>query len=151
MEIDNMQQFRFVSPATVRFAETDANRHMSHVSPILYMEQARCDYLFALGLFDSQRIGSVGMTFVLARQAIDYKAQAYFQERIDTYARVSRIGNSSLDIDYLLRNRDTGVVIAVGTSTLVYFDARAQKSAPLPDDFRERVERLEASFPPLSL
>jgi acyl-CoA thioester hydrolase len=150
-DAEALSRFRFFSPAKVRFAETDANGHMSHVSAILYMEQARCEYLTALGMFDPEQMAREGKTFVLARQSIDYKAQAYFSETLDTYCRISRYGHSSLDIDYVIINRDTRAVIAVAASTIVYFDSQKQKSTPLPSDLRERVERLDASYPPLSL
>ncbi|ASS76332.1 hypothetical protein CIG75_16175 [Tumebacillus algifaecis] len=150
-DLDVLSYFRFVSPARVRFAETDANGHMNHVSVVIYMEQARCDYLSALDLFSMEQMARAGKTFVLARQAIDYKSQAYFNDTVDTYARVSRYGRSSLDIDYVLINRQSRSVIATATSTLVYFDTHTQKSTPLPDDLRERVEQLDASYPPISL
>ncbi|ARU61715.1 hypothetical protein CBW65_12290 [Tumebacillus avium] len=150
-DLEVLSKFRFVSPAKVRFAETDANGHMNHVSVVIYMEQARTDYLTALGLFNPEEMARVGKTFVLARQAVDYKSQAYFNDTVDTYARVSRYGNSSLDVDYVLINRATRAVVAVATSTVVHFDARAQKSIPLPSDLQARVEQLDASFPPISL
>jgi acyl-CoA thioester hydrolase len=143
----DLKQFRFVSPSKVRFCETDANGHMNHVTAVIYMEQARTDFTVGLGLFGRDRIEEEGKTFVLASQSVTYRSQAYFQDVIDTYVRVSRIGTSSLDMEYALVNRGTGAVVCIGTSTMVYFDVSAQKSTPLPDDLIERIARFEALQP----
>jgi acyl-CoA thioester hydrolase len=142
------RRFNFTSPVKVRFAETDANGHMSHVSVILYMEQARCDYLAALGLFDREHIQRTDKTFVLAKQSVEYRSQAYFHDELDVTCGVTRVGTSSLDIDYEIYNRATGTLIAVGTSTLVHFDNKTQKSAPLPADLIERIGKVEGRSTP---
>ncbi|HEU4964452.1 MAG TPA: thioesterase family protein [Bacilli bacterium] len=145
MEFPN---YHHVSPARVRFAETDANGHMSHVTAVIYMEVARCDLLAKLGFFDHERMVQEGKTFVLAKQSVEYRNQAYYNEPLHTYCRVSRVGSSSCDIDYLIVHADKGTLICVGTSTLVHFDAHAQKSTPLPDDFAQRLEALAQPYAP---
>lgn len=146
MTEDVLQSFHFYSRVKVRFAETDANGHMSHVSAVIYMEQARTEFLEALGLFDLVKIASEGKTFVLVSQKIDYVQQAYYNDRIRMYLRVSRIGTSSIDIDYVAINEKTQAVLISGTSTVVYFDQKTQKSTPLPDDLRERIAQAESRF-----
>lgn len=141
-----LQSFHFYSPVKVRFAETDANGHMSHVSAVIYMEQARTEFLEALGLFDIETIEREGKTFVLASQKIDYVEQSYFNDRVRVYARVSRVGTSSIDVDYAAVNEKTHAVLFTGTSTVVYFDRNTQKSTPLPDDLRERILQAESRF-----
>ena len=144
MTEEELRSFHFYSSVKVRFAETDANGHMSHVSAVIYMEQARIEFLESLGLFDLEKFASEGKTFVLASQKIDYVHQAYFNDRIRIYVRVSRIGTSSIDIDYVAINEKTQAVLISGTSTVVYFDQNTQKSMPLPDDLRERIAQVES-------
>lgn len=137
------RKFQFNSPVKVRFAETDANGHMSHVSIVIYMEQARTDYLAALGIFDQERIQRTKTTFVLAKQSVEYRNQAYFNEDLDVTCGVTRIGSSSLDIDYEIYNRANGRLVATASSTIVHFDIKAQKSAPLPADLLELIAKVE--------
>lgn len=143
----DLTRFRFVSPAKVRFSETDANGHMSHVTSVIYMEQARSEFMIGLGLFGRERMEAEGKTFMLVAQAVNYRSQAYFHDRIDTYVRVSRIGSSSLDMEYSLANRESGQIVCTGTSTMVYVDILTQKSTPLPSDLTERIAQFEASLP----
>ena len=142
--------YRFYSQVRVRFAETDANGHMSHVSMVIYMEQGRCEFLEGLGLFHPEQMQTEQKTFVLASQQVDYKNQAYYNDVLRVYCRASRLGRSSMDIDYVIVNPEKQLVIAAGTSTVVHFDAKTQKSIPLPDDLQERIGQLEMSFATVS-
>jgi acyl-CoA thioester hydrolase len=137
---------QFHSTVRVRFAETDANGHMSHVSPVLYMEQARCEYLGALGVFSREEMERTKKTFVLATQTVDYKNQAYYDQVLDIYIGVSRLGTSSMENEYHIINRATGTLIAICRSTVVYFDVEMQKSTQLPSDFKDRILALDAKY-----
>ncbi|MBL0386645.1 acyl-CoA thioesterase [Tumebacillus sp. ITR2] len=146
MSAEFLDGFRFYSLVKVRFAETDMNGHMSHVSPIIYMEQARAEFMESLDVFTPELLIKERKTFVLAGQSIDYKAQAYYNDRLRIYLRVSRIGSSSLDMEYAIVNEDKQLLCCTARSTVVFFDANMQKSTPLPDDLAERIEELESKF-----
>ncbi|MGZ4107716.1 MAG: acyl-CoA thioesterase [Tumebacillaceae bacterium] len=141
-----LANYHFYSPVKVRFAETDANQHMSHVSAVIYMEQARCEFLEGLELFHPTQIAQEGKTFVLAKQTIEYKQQAYYNDLLNVYCRVSHIGTSSVVMDYAIYSRERDVVTCTGSSTVVYFDQHQQKSTPLPSDLQARIEQLEARY-----
>jgi len=145
MTID-LNSFRFSSPARIRFAETDCNGHMSHVTAVIYMEQARADFLNGLGLFSIEEMTKSGKTFVLAKQTIEYQNQAYYYDDIDTYLRVSRIGRSSLEMEYVLFNRTRNNITGLGGSTIVYFDVQTQKSTSLPSDMPQLIDQFETRF-----
>ena len=142
----DLTQYRFFSPARVRFAETDCNGHMSHVTPVIYMEQARADFLNGLNLFSIEQMTRTGKTFVLAKQTIEYQNQAYYYDQLDTYVRASRIGRSSIEMEYVLFNRDKNNITATAQSTIVYFDVEQQKSTPLPSDLPELIDQFETRF-----
>lgn len=146
MDNAQLQQFYYFTPVKVRFAETDANQHMSHVSAVIYMEQARTEFLEGLALFDAEQMQSTGKTFVLATQTIHYQAQTYYKDQLEVYCRVFKIGRSSLDMEYAIYNRKRDVVTITGTSTVVYFDHHLQKSTPLPDDLQARIDAFEDAF-----
>ncbi|UKS26760.1 acyl-CoA thioesterase [Paenibacillus sp. HWE-109] len=141
--------FRFYSPTKVRFCETDANGHLSHVSSVIYMEQARCEYMNGLGLFFADTAGEpVDKTFFLVSQSVEYKSQAHFNDTLDIYMKVHRLGKSSIETHYAIVKRDTQQVVSFATSTGVYIDVHTQKSTPLPQDLASRIEQFEAAFEP---
>jgi acyl-CoA thioesterase FadM len=53
------------------------------------------------------------------------------------------VGTKSYEFEYLITDQGDGHPIAVGNSTQVYYDYRQEKTLPIPDDFRNRIENLE--------
>ncbi|NOU71330.1 hypothetical protein GC098_07835 [Paenibacillus sp. LMG 31458] len=142
-----LEGFRFYTPTKVRFCETDANGHLSHLSSVIYMEQARCEYMNGLGLFFANSDGNLAdKTFFLVNQSVEYKSQAHFNDNLDIYMKVSRIGTSSIETQYAIVKRENKQLVSFGTSTGVYVDVHTQKGTPLPEDLASRIEQFEASF-----
>ena len=83
------------------------------------------------GDFDS---GSIAVV----RVEVDYLAETRFGEDVTIRTTVERVGNSSF---VLLQEVDQAeTVTARGRTTLVHFDARSRRSAPIPDRVRAKLE-----------
>ncbi|TXK89650.1 acyl-CoA thioesterase, partial [Parageobacillus sp. SY1] len=67
--------------------------------------------------------------------------QAFFGQRLKIETNVSKIGNKSFQIVHRILDEKTGTLIALGDSTIVYFNFITQKSEPIPDDLRKQLER----------
>lgn len=141
-----LTKFKFSTPIRVRFCETDANRHVNQVSYFVYVEQARMDYFAHLGLTDAVHDPFSKVTLIAADLACEYKAPAFFGETIHAYARVARMGRSSLTMEYTLVEAAGRRLVATAHGSLVYFDHEAGKSTPLTPAIREAIARLEG-FP----
>ena len=142
-----LEGFRFYTSTKVRFCETDANGHLSHLSSVIYMEQARCEYMNGLGLFFANTDGNLtDKTFFLVSQSVEYKSQAHFNDNLDIYMKVSRIGTSSIETQYAIVKRANKQLVSFATSTGVYVDVHTQKGTPLPEDLASRIEQFEVSF-----
>lgn len=121
---------------TVRFAETDANQHVSQVSYLIYFEEARTRLLAervpAFDWFGGQH------TLVLVRQWIDYQAPAYFPDRLDVWSAPVRLGQSSIRLAHVITREEPGghTAIAQGESTMVLVSAETGASLPWPDAVR---------------
>ncbi|MGO4273618.1 acyl-CoA thioesterase [Paenibacillus sp. TAF58] len=147
MKNPELEGLHFYTPTKVRFCETDANGHLSHLSSVIYMEQARCEYMNGLGLFFANSDGALAdKTFFLVSQSVEYKSQAYFNDELDIYLKVSRIGTSSIETQYAIVKRENQQVVSLATSTGVYVDVHTQKGTPLPEDLVSRIEQFEATF-----
>ncbi|SDO98876.1 acyl-CoA thioester hydrolase [Paenibacillus sp. yr247] len=148
MNNPELEGYRYFTPTKVRFCETDANGHLSHLSSVIYMEQARCEYMNELGLFfANSEVNLVDKTFFLVSQSVEYKSQAHFNDNLDIYMKVSRIGKSSIEMHYAIVKRENQQVVSFAISTGVYVDVHTQKSTPLPEDLASRIEQFEATFP----
>lgn len=121
----------------VRFCETDALGHLNNVSHYMYMEEARLSLLEEIGV----KMDTNDWKFIVASTGCDYLSQAYFGQTIHMETTVVKIGNSSFQLEHAMTDEVTGAPLANGKSVLVHFNFQTQKSEPLPDTIREKLEQ----------
>lgn len=129
-------EFSFYTDIKVRFSETDMFGHVNNVSPFIYFEQARIEYLSSLGVFTLEP--NPKYVPVVADLQCDYIAQLYFGDTLRLYVKANSVGNSSIDIHYLGINQNEKVCI-IGRGRLVNIDAKSGKSAPFTEEMRKKL------------
>lgn len=137
-----MKRFRFKETVRVRFAETDAQGVVWNGNYLVYFDVAMTEYLRAMGLAYQEAVGE-SLEFVLARFAIDYKAPASFDDPVDTYTGISRIGNSSILFGFEMYNGDNKLLLTEGEAVYVVLDRRTGATTRVPDRFRELAGKFE--------
>ena len=129
-------QFRSVYEMDVRWSDMDVLGHVNNVQFIRYTETARAMYFRRdLGL----KMGEGGQGFILAEISCTFLQQLMFPNTVEVLTRVSRIGRSSMDMVGAVYRAGESSPVATSPCTLVWFDFKEQKSAPLPDRVRESV------------
>ena len=74
---------------------------------------------------------------------IDYLAPAVFDDLIEVYVRVARIGRTSVTYEFgAYRERDDELMVTA-TQALVLVDLDERKAAPIPDSYKEAVRAFE--------
>ena len=127
----------------VRFHEVDMLGVCNNAVYINYFEQARLEYVKQAGLVPDGGIFSDGKLFFMVRNEINYRGFSYFDDELDVYSRVSYIKNSSFGYDHLIVRKKTGEVIVDGKGVVVFVDPKSRKSAPLTEEFIERIKKFE--------
>lgn len=131
--IDNFEEwrhrFKFFTTIKVRFSETDMFGHMNNVSPFIYFEEARIEFLKSVGLFNDLHDTTSGIP-VVADLKCDYHKQLYFNDEIKLYVKVNEIGTSSLDVHYMAVNQGEEVCLT-GRGRLVQINPTTGKAMPL--------------------
>ncbi|WP_238389613.1 thioesterase family protein [Virgibacillus sp. MSP4-1] len=117
-----------------RAFETDALGHVSNISYFIYLEEARIEMFRDLG----EPMNMDSWPFILASTSCDFKQQAYFDEIMTIQTSVNKMGNSSFHLKHEFVN-DRGL-IAEGKAIMVYFDFHQQKTVPIPDTVRQKLE-----------
>ena len=127
--------FRFSHPLRVRWAEVDGQRIVYNANYLMYMDIAYGEYLRReLGL-------SAGFpSTVMAKTTLEYRRPIEFDNEIRVWVRTSRIGSSSMTVDFTI-TRDADVMMEAQT-VYVYVDASGG-SAPVPQEWRERLAEYE--------
>lgn len=115
----------FTASFTPRFYETDAFGHINNTVVAGWFETSREPIfrIFTTGP-DPKAIG-----LILARIEIDFVAQLYYGQPVETRTWIERIGTSSFVVIH--EAWQNGVCAARGKAVQVSFDSGAQKSQAL--------------------
>lgn len=136
-----MGTFHFYHPIEVRYGDIDAQGHVNNAKYLTYIEQARRAYLLHLTLWDGKSFMEVGT--ILAQASVNYLAPIHLLQPVQVGVRVSRLGNKSLTMQYLLKDTQTDQELATGESVIVAYDYHAQTSIPIPDAWRKIIQEFE--------
>ncbi len=137
------KEFEFFITVKVRFNEVDMYGHLNNTVPFIYFEQARIEFLKHIGLFHNLSGKPGEIIFVVSDLQCDYLQQVFFDEKIDLYVKVAKIGNSSVDLHYLGK-KDGREPCFTGRGVLVKFNRNNGKSEKWS---KEEIEKLEKYLP----
>lgn len=130
--------FRLLHEIEVRFRDLDPMGHAHHSLPLMYWEEARARYWREV----AGRDGVDAIDYVMGEFTIRWHRRITWPARLRAGVRVTRLGRSSFDMAYALWEAD-GALLTTGRSTQVLFDYAAERSIPLDDRTRERIQAYE--------
>lgn len=136
-----MATFRFFHPITVRYGDLDPQGHVNNAAFLTYLEHARVGYIQHLGLWDGRSFLNIG--FILARIELDYKAPIQLMDQVEVGLRTSRLGNKSLDMEYLIREKTNHRIFGEGKTVQVAFDYQKGTTIPLRTSWRDAIQTYE--------
>ena len=131
--------FRFAAQTRVGFDETDAQGVVYYGRYLPYFDRARVEYLRHLGLLHR---GPAFREFVMRANAVEYHAPALFDDLVDVFLRVERIGTSSVTYD-LAALREDGTLLCTAKQVLVRIDIASRRPVPVDDEIRAAIARFE--------
>lgn len=136
-----MPDYKFFHPIVVRYGDLDPQGHVNNAAYLTYLEHARVNYIRHLDLWDGKSFLKIG--FILARVELDYKAPILMTDEVEVGIRTSRLGNKSLDMEYLVREIGAGKVYGIGKTVQVAYDYQTGMTIPLRTNWRETIEKFE--------
>lgn len=137
-------EFKVKTKVRIRFFDLDAMGHANNAVFFTYMEQARLAYFKQVPQLDF-RIGAPakGISLILASIRCDFLSPAFLDEELEVAVAITRLGRSSFDMEYRIKEMTTGREVAKRVSTQVYFDYPNKKSVELPELIVKRFEEIE--------
>jgi acyl-CoA thioester hydrolase len=139
-------EFRHTLDIPVRFADTDAMRHVNNAKYLTYCEIARIRYWTDV-TGESFALGDEGAeSLILAEARITYRAQAFYGEVVTVQTRATRIGRSSFTLEHRLVAATPGSMqrlVAVSESVLVRFDYGSNAPTALAPEHVTAIEAFE--------
>src|SRR4051794_34909033 len=135
---DRKPPFKYSAFVRVGFSDTDAQGVVYYGRYMPYFDLARVEYHRHLG---RAHLGDVD----LAMRAInvDYVAGARFDDLLEVFVRVERIGTTSITYDHAVYRIEDDTLMATAKATLVCIALDERKAVPVPDAFREQIEEFQ--------
>lgn len=128
----------------VRFYETDALGHVNNTVIPAWFETGR---LPVFELFTEQG-DPYEISLIVANLNVDFLRPVYFGHMVTLKTYIARIGSSSFDIGSEVWQQ--GELCAKGTSVLVNFDYKNQRSVAIAESIRHKLEQQTHPDHPLS-
>jgi acyl-CoA thioester hydrolase len=132
--------FKFSARTRVGFSDTDAQGIVYYGRYNPYFDLARVEYLRSLGLLKER--GEAG-DFVMRANDVEYFAPAVFDDEIEVFVRVSRLGRTSVTFAFAAYRLPDDLLMVTAHQTLVFVDLAERKACPVPDSFRDPVLAFE--------
>ncbi|MEX2533219.1 MAG: acyl-CoA thioesterase [Nitriliruptoraceae bacterium] len=134
--------FGFIYPSTVQFGDLDVLGHVNNLTYLRIAQTSRVDYL--------QQICDApynGLTYVLARVTVDFRAQGFYKDELVCGTRVSRLGTKSFDVFQQIMRIADGQVMADVNSVMVALADDQVTSQPIADAWRQGIIAFEPVTP----
>ena len=141
MEDARRLPFKFSARTRVGFSDTDAQGIVYYGRYNPYFDLARVEYLRMLGLLHRHDDGE----FVMRANDVEYFAPAVFDDEIEVFARVSRVGRTSVTFEFAAYREPDDVLMVTAHQTVVYVVPRQRRAQPVPRPFRDAVVAFEGS------
>ena len=133
--------FKFKARTRVGFSDTDAQGIVYYGRYLPYFDLARVEYLRELDLLHPDSLA--GFEFVMRACSIEYFAPAVFDDLIEVYVRLARIGRTSATFECAAYRVSDDVLLVTATQTLVLVDLDERRPVPIPEPYLERVRAFE--------
>ena len=130
---DKKLAFEMVIP--IRWGDMDAMGHVNNASYFRYLETLRIAWFESIGCLPDPN----GTGPVIINAFCNFIRQLEYPGDVLAKHYVGKLGGSSVDTYATLERVDMpGVVHASGGATVVWTDFKAQRSVPIPEQFRAR-------------
>src|ERR1041384_6457844 len=122
--------FKFSAHTRVGFSDTDAQGIVYYGRYLPYIDLARVEYHRKLGLLGME-VGDPGVEFVVRACTIEYHAPAVFDDQLEIFIRVARIG------------RESATSEVAAPRALVLVDLEGRRACEIPREFRDTIHAFE--------
>jgi acyl-CoA thioester hydrolase len=125
----------------VRWGDMDAMGHVNNTVYFRYMEQARIEWLTMVGCMPDEE----GNGPVIVNAHCTFKRPLKYPDQVEVLTYIGEAGRSSIETIQEMRSVSNNYALfAEGGAKVVWVDGKTQKSAPLPDQIKQKLAELKA-------
>ena len=137
---DRKPPFRYAAYTRVGFSDTDAQGVVYYGRYLPYFDLALREYRRHLGLLD--RLVEAH-EFVMRACTVEYFAPARFDDLLEIFVRLARIGRTSVTFAFAAYGVDGDKLMVTAEQTLVLIGIEERQVHLIPDAFREHIRGFE--------
>lgn len=136
------QTLLFTHPVRVYYHDTDAGGVVYHANYLIFMEQARTEWLRSCGLEQDELKQQENIVFIIRSIHIDYKKPAFFNQQLNITLAILDQSKSYFTCYQQVLSSDN-VLIAEATIKLVCVDAQRLRPKRLPESILRVINRAD--------
>ena len=141
-QTDKRPPFKYAAFTRVGFSDTDAQGIVYYGRYLPYFDLARVEYHRHLGMLESA-MGDE--QFVMRASSVEYFAPAQFDDLIEIFIRLRRIGRTSATYECAAYRAADDVLMVTAAQTLVLVDLEERRARPIPDWYRQSIREFEGA------
>ena len=134
---DRRPPFKYSALTRVWFSDTDAQGVVYYGRYLPYFDHARTEYHRHLGT-----VSLPGAEFVMRASNVAYHAPARFDDLLECFVRVSRLGRTSMTYECAAYGADERLLVT-GVQTLVLIERTTRQPLEIPDESRVPIRAFE--------
>jgi len=132
-------QFYYSTPLTVRVTDINAANHLANESMISMISEARARFLFEFGVAETEGDGT---GIIVTDLAATYRAEAYGRDKLLFEVGVMDFNKYGGDLTFRITRPHDKTLIAMAKSGFVFFNYKTSQVVAMPDDFRNKFDRV---------
>ena len=122
----------FSHDLSVRVTDLNYGNHLAHDSIISLMHEARAQFFVINGMSE---LNIEGAGIIMADLAINYRAEAHFGQQLTIEITLDDFSKKGCDMLYRITCKESGTVVAIAKTGLVFFDYSTKKPVNVPQSF----------------
>ena len=135
---DRRLPYKYSALARVWFSDTDAQGVVYYGRYLPYFDHARTEYHRHLG-----GTAVPGCEFVMRASSVEYHAPARFDDLIEAFVRISRIGRTSMTYEFAAERLPDETLMVTARQTIVLVELESRRPTPIPDALRSTLGAFE--------
>ena len=130
--------FGYAALNRVWFSDTDAQGVVYYGRYLPYFDHARTEYHRHLAIRYPD-----GVQGVMRATRVEYQAPARFDDLLECFVRVARIGRTSVTYECAAYRLPDDLLMVTATQTSVLIDAATRRPVPVGNEFRAAIRAFE--------
>ena len=137
VKIELPEKFIFKTEIVIRVTDLNYGGHLGNDSVLSICHEARLRFLKHLRYSELDVEGS---GIIMSDAAIQYKGEGFHGDELIIEIGVSDFTKKGCDFVYRLTNKDTGKIIALVKTGIVFYDYTNKRLVNTPSVFKEKVD-----------